>query len=107
MQLIVHQFQGNSDSDDNSDDEEGELLSKEELAKNKQQKQVRNSVSAEAYGKYNQKSIFVPKQIPKSTDQRARIKNRLSQVFMFSSLDDKDQEIVIDAMEEKIVEYIL
>lgn len=62
---------------------------------------MRVSVSAEAYGKYNEKKAFVAKVIPKSKDQVDRIKTRLSQAFMFSALEEKDLDIVIKAMEEK------
>jgi len=65
----------------------------------------RISVSAEVYGEYNKKENYVPKMIKKTAEQRSRIKLRLSQSFMFSALDDKEQEIVIDAMEEKQFEH--
>lgn len=61
----------------------------------------RVSVSAEAYGQFNQRSLFQAKVVTKSTGQKIRIKNRLSNSFMFSSLDEKEKNIVIDAMEEK------
>ena len=60
----------------------------------------RVSVSAEAHGKFNQKAEWKPRVIPKTQDQRNRILERLSQAFMFANLDQKEQNIVIDAMEE-------
>jgi len=39
--------------------------------------------------------------IPKSKEQRERIIARLSKAFMFQALDDKERDIVINAMEEK------
>jgi cAMP-dependent protein kinase regulator len=39
--------------------------------------------------------------IPKTEAQKERIMRRLSQAFMFSALDDKERDIVINAMEEK------
>lgn len=62
---------------------------------------MRTSVSAEAYGQYNKKSDFVAKSIKKNEDQIARIKQRLSTAFMFQSLDEAEQKVVIGAMEEK------
>jgi cAMP-dependent protein kinase regulator len=59
------------------------------------------TISAEAYGKYNQKGNFVPKVIAKTNEQKDRIKKRLENAFMFSALDDKEKNIVIDAMLEK------
>ena len=43
----------------------------------------------------------MPKVIPKSEDQVNRIKVRVIQSFLFSGLDSKELNIVIDAMEEK------
>jgi len=63
-------------------------------------KSGRTSVSAEAYGKYNQKANFKPKIIAKTPSQIERIKNRLNQAFMFSCLEEKEVEIVINAMGE-------
>lgn len=60
----------------------------------------RGSVSAEAYGKWNQKKDFVPKEIPKSDEAKDRIRTVLSRSFLFQSLDPKDLEIVLGAMEE-------
>ena len=64
-------------------------------------KNTRVSVSAEVYGIFNKKKVFVPKKIPKTSEQINRIKGKIISSFIFSSLDKKDLEIVIDAMEEK------
>lgn len=61
----------------------------------------RTSVSAEVYGMYNKKSAFVARVVPKTEDQKARIMKRLSQAFMFQALDEKEKEIVVNAMDEK------
>lgn len=63
----------------------------------------RNAVSSEAFGKWNPKEDFVPRQIPKTAEQTAHIIERLSQSFMFASLDDAERDIVVQAMEERIV----
>ncbi len=62
---------------------------------------MRTSVSAEAYGKFNKKGAFQARVIPKTSEQKGRIEKRLGQAFMFSALDDKEREIVINAMDEK------
>jgi cAMP-dependent protein kinase regulator len=72
------------------------------LPKNKSQ---RNAVSAEAYGDHNKKGDFVPKVIIKDEDQIKRIRAKLDKAFMFSHLDEKEKEIVINAMEEKQFKY--
>ena len=61
----------------------------------------RKSVSEEAYGLYNKQEAFEARFIPKSEDQIAQIKERLTRSFMFSALDDKERNIVIGAMEER------
>ena len=61
----------------------------------------RSSVSAEAYGNFNKKGNFKARIIPKSEEQKRRIQERLSKAFMFQALDEKESEIVINAMEEK------
>jgi len=90
-----------SEEEEEEDQEAGELLSLEQLKKKNENKGARASVSAEVYGRFNQKSAFQAKVIPKSEEQKERIRKRLSQAFMFSALDDKEQDIVINAMEEK------
>lgn len=71
---------------------------------NQQQKNFKNkrtSVSAEVYGQFNIKKSFVPKIIPKTAEQINRIRTRMEQCFIFSALEHKDIQTVIDAMEEK------
>mmetsp|Transcript_24447 Transcript_24447/g.17192 ORF Transcript_24447/g.17192 Transcript_24447/m.17192 type:complete len:112 (+) Transcript_24447:378-713(+) len=63
----------------------------------------RASVSAEAFGAWNQKSAFVPKVIAKSEEQKTKIYEKLNQSFMFSNLDESEKNIVIDAMDERQV----
>jgi len=60
----------------------------------------RASVSAEAFGVWNQKTAFKPRVIPKSETAKEAIREKLSLAFMFSALDASEQEIVIGAMEE-------
>ncbi|KRX05579.1 Cyclic nucleotide-binding protein [Pseudocohnilembus persalinus] len=85
-----------SDDDDYADD----LLV--ELEKKKQQNpNGRSSVSAEAFGQFNIKKAFQPKVIAKKPEQKDRILKRIMQSFMFSALDEKERNIVIDAMEEQ------
>jgi cAMP-dependent protein kinase regulator len=66
-----------------------------------QSKKGHSTVSAEAYGKWNKKEDFKPKVITKSSDQKQRIIKILEKAFMFSALDTKERNIIIDAMEER------
>jgi len=65
---------------------------------------ARTSVSAEAYGEWNQKKAFVAPVVPKTDDQKDRLKACLCQCFMFSSLDDNDLAIIVGAVSEMQVE---
>merc|ERR1719504_78977 len=58
---------------------------------------ARASVSAEAYGAWNQKKAFTPPNYPKSADQKARLKGVLAKSFLFSALEEKDLKVVVDA----------
>ena len=103
-----------SDSDDGCSEENDDVMddNEEDIIKNKlvnikktqeiqKSMKARISVSAEAYGLYNKKKAFVPKVIPKNEDQMNRIKGKIISSFIFNSLDKKDLEVVINAMEEK------
>ena len=94
-----------------------ENASKQSAVKIKE-KASRASVSAEVYGQFNKKTDYKPKVfifylimiimqfflkvIPKNENQKERIKQKLALSFMFSALDLKEQEIVMNAFEEKI-----
>ncbi|CAJ1433099.1 unnamed protein product [Effrenium voratum] len=61
---------------------------------------ARTSVSAEAYGEWNAKKAFVPPVIPKTDDQKDRLKMCLTKSFLFAELEANDLNIVIGAMKE-------
>ena len=63
-------------------------------------KQQRQGVSAEVYGEFNKKADFVPKVIAKSEETRKKLRERLLQAFMFTALDEREFNIVVDAIEE-------
>lgn len=62
---------------------------------------ARQSVSAEAYGQWNQKKAFVPPVHAKTAEQKERLKNTLGKSFMFSALEPADMETILTAMQEK------
>ena len=45
------------------------------------------------------KEAFVAKVIPKSDEVKEKIKERLAGAFMFMGLEEKDLQVVIDAMD--------
>jgi len=61
----------------------------------------RASVSAEAYGQWNQIKAFTPPVHPKTEEQKASILACIQQTFLFSCLDEKDRRVIVDAMVEK------
>ena len=60
----------------------------------------RASVSAEAFGVWNQKAAFKAKVVTKSQQAKEAIRDKLNMAFMFQALDESEKDIVIDAMEE-------
>jgi len=91
-----------SENDSEVDSEEQKKID-EEMRKRQQQKKriMRASVSAEVYGIHNKKKPYVPRVIPKTEEQKARIKDRCMLSFIFNSLEDKELKTVIDSFEEK------
>lgn len=90
-----------SDEESHSDDDDY-IDDLPEVAKAKMSGPGRQSVSAEAYGIFNKKSDFTARVIEKTDEVKQKIRTRLLQSFMFAHLDEKDLNVVIDAMEEKI-----
>ena len=85
-----------------SSEDEDDWGEPEELPQFKQNKKnvARTSVSAEAFGSWNKKEDFQPPVVPKSEETREKIKKRLENSFLFSSLELKEFLIVIEAMKE-------
>ena len=96
----IHSKGSEMESDEDSEDDYVDDLPTPVQSK---EKKPRNSVSAEAFGTWNQKGNFTPTVIDKSEDVREKIKERLNSAFMFSAVDHSDLKIVIDAMAEKRV----
>ena len=89
----------NSEDETDEDDEDDYCDALPAVVANKH-KGPRASVSAEAFGVYNKKGLFVPKVVHKDEAVKKQIADKLNMAFMFSALDDKEKDIVIDAMEE-------
>lgn len=88
-----------SEIESDGSDEEEYVDDLPQPVKNKGDKQ-RTSVSAEAFGIYHKKEDFKPVINDKADDVKERIRKRLQESFMFSALNEKDQNIVLDAMKE-------
>lgn len=87
------------DEDEDEDDDYVDELPDDFKAKG-DMKVARSSVSAEAYGAWNQKKAFTPPVILKTDDQKKRIQAALDQAFMFAALDDNEMRVVVDAFQE-------
>jgi cAMP-dependent protein kinase regulator len=66
----------------------------------KKKKDMRTSVSAEAFGQWNKKTDFHPPNYPKPDHIKESLKKRLEQAFMFSALNPQELEIVLGAMQQ-------
>lgn len=87
-----------------SSDEENDLIDedseeqKASLQKRISKKTKKMAISAEVYGAHNVQEVFVAPVIEKSEEQINKISKFLKVSFMFSSLDEKDQNIILNAM---------
>merc|ERR1740130_708037 len=86
------------EEEDEDDDDDCDEIPEGFLKPQSQMGTGRASVSAEAYGQWNQKKAFTPPVHPKSDEQRERIKGVLSKSFLFQSLEDQDTKTVLDAV---------
>lgn len=84
------------DDDDDDCDDIPESFKKSEA----QLGRARQSVSAEAYGNWNQKKAFTAPVHAKTDAQKDAVRKTLLKSFMFSSLEGKDMETIIMAMKE-------
>ena len=90
-----------SESEPEVNAEEQKKIDEELKKRSQKKKNFRVSVSAEVYGIHNVKKPFKPRVIPKTEEQKQRIKEKCMQSFLFNSLEDKDLQTVIDSFEEK------
>lgn len=58
----------------------------------------RQSVSAEVFGRFNKEIAYVPPVHKKTPEQVEAIKARMASNFMFSSLNPKDKQAILDAI---------
>jgi cAMP-dependent protein kinase regulator len=93
---------GNPDEEEEEDDDDDCDEIPESFRKSEESKgRARASVSAEAYGQWNQKKAFTPPNYPKSPEQTARLNTTLVKSFMFSELDKSDMDTILAAMKEQ------
>lgn len=88
--------------EDSEEEESDDEL--DEIAEFTNKSRTRQSVSAEAYGAWNQKKEFTPPVFEKSSEQSDRLKATLGHSFMFNELDEKDMQTILHAMKEVVLE---
>jgi len=93
--------EANEEEEEEEDDEDISDVMPEPLKYNRGPRQ---SVSAEAYGQWNQRGNFVAPVYEKSDEQKARIEKCLEPSFLFSGLERQDLETIVLACKEKIVD---
>lgn len=93
----------NSESDNEDEDDVDPSLEEKVINAKARLSRQREAVSAEAYGEYNKKQQYKAKVIAKNNNQIQRIKARVLQSFVFTALEGKSIDIVIDSMEEKAI----
>jgi len=91
------------DEDEEEDDEEDDCDEIPESFRKPEQQmgRARASVSAEAYGQWNQKKAFTPPNYPKSAEQLDRLSATLMKSFLFSELEKADMDLILLAMKEQ------
>jgi len=88
------------EEEEEEDDDDCDEIPESFMKPQSQMGKARASVSAEAYGQWNQKKAFTPPSYPKTEDQKDRLTKTLQKSFMFSAVDPKDMETIIMAMSE-------
>jgi cAMP-dependent protein kinase regulator len=86
--------------EEEEDDDDCDELPPDFLKSEASMNKVRTSVSAEAYGQWNQKKAFEPPKYPKTNEQKLRLSQTLQKSFMFDGIDPVDMETIILAMKE-------
>ncbi|CAE7333273.1 pkaR [Symbiodinium pilosum] len=89
------------EEDDFGDDDEDDVDDDWKPPTAYMKKGQRGSVSAEAYGAFNQKQAFEPPVYEKSSEQEERINAVLSKSFLFNALSKDDLKVILGAFLEK------
>merc|ERR1719329_1838533 len=100
--MMIQKEEAKDESEEEEEDDEMEEPPDFNLKRD--MNKARASVSAEAYGAWNQKKEFVPQVIPKSDEQKARLEKVLTNSFMFNQLSRKDLDVILNATQEAVFE---
>jgi len=92
------------ESEQEDDDDDCDEIPEEFKQTEAKAGRARASVSAEAYGQWNQKKAFTPPSYPKTPEQSSRLSDTLMKSFLFSELDKPDLDLLLLAMKEQTFE---
>jgi len=96
---VIDKHEEEEESEEEEDDDCDEIP--EHMRKPSEQVgRARQSVSAEAYGAWNQKKAFTPPKNAKTDEQKDRLSKTLNKSFMFNELEPNDMETILLAMKE-------
>jgi cAMP-dependent protein kinase regulator len=96
-----HPAGNDDDTTSEEGDESDDTLPPLPSSKAGMNRKPRTSVSAEAFGSWNKKEDFKATVVAKDESTKDKIRERLSKSFLFNTLEEKEFEIVIEAMTEK------
>lgn len=98
MQEPTEEWKSDSIVTDSEDDSDDDTIASLPVPKKAADRKPRASVSAEAFGEWNKKEAFIPPVHEKNDQTREHLREVLSAIFMFQTLDDKEMDICINAM---------
>merc|ERR1719159_18985 len=98
--MVTANDQAEEEEEEEEEDDELDEIPESMKKPEGQMKTARASVSAEAYGAWNQKKVFEPIVIAKTDEQIARLKTVLLKSFLFQSVQSKELDVCIGAMKE-------
>jgi len=88
------------EEEDDDDMDDAEFEAQQALFNASEKSKMRTSVSAEAYGQFNQREEYTAPVHPKNPEQLARLTATLNKSFMFNNLIDEHFKVIVDAVEE-------
>lgn len=104
-ELVADGDPDGEEASEDSDDGEDDVADDAVAPPSEYMRKSRNSVSAEAYGAWNQFGLFEPPVFPKTEEQRASLESILRMSILFRELDRQALDVIIGAMQQ-VVAYV-
>jgi len=100
LSIVKDEAKEEEEEEEEEEDDDCDEIPESFRKPEKQMGAARQSVSAEAYGQWNQKKAFTPPKYEKSAEQTQRLNSTLSKSFMFADIEKSDMDIILMAMKE-------